>query len=295
MLDALADREDVGIGGLHVVVDHDAAVDVETGLVGQVHVGTDAGRHHHQLGLERGVVRQRHAFDVPVVAEDRGGGAAEQHAHAQVLDLAEQVLPAVGIELPLHQRRRQVQHGDVAALHLQPARRLEAEQAAADHHRLHAWRRAPQDLAGVVERAERQHAASVQALDRRQERGAAGGQQQRVVGRDAAFSVGDGLVLGVDVHHAHADAQVDLVALVPLDRVDDDVVGRLLARQHRRQHDPVVVDVRLVAEHRHLEPRLVLEDLLQAVHPRHAVADHHQSLHRPPPAAARSTRTADCL
>ena len=35
MLDAFADREDVRVGGAHVVVDHDAAVDVEPGLLGE--------------------------------------------------------------------------------------------------------------------------------------------------------------------------------------------------------------------------------------------------------------------
>ena len=70
-----------------------------------------------------------------------------------------------------------------------------------------------------------------------------------------------------------------LVLRVPLATVDDDVVGGLLAGEHRRQHDAVVVDVRLVAEDRHREARLVLEDLLEAVHPGHAVADDDQASH----------------
>ena len=80
---------------------------------------------------------ERHALDV-AVAEDRGGRAPEQHADAELLHLAEQVVAAVGIELPLHQRRHQVHDRDVAALHLQPARGLEAEQPAADDDGLHA-------------------------------------------------------------------------------------------------------------------------------------------------------------
>ena len=57
----------------------------------------------------------------------------------------------------------------------------------------------------------------------------------------------------IDVDDADADAQIDVVAAIPLERVDDDVVGGLLAGEHRRQHHAVVVDVRLVAEHRDVE------------------------------------------
>jgi hypothetical protein len=282
MLHALPDREDVGVGGFHVVVDDDAARDVETGFEAQLHVGPNAGRHDDEVGLEATVVGQRHALHV-AVPQDGGRGAPEQHPHPHVLDLSDQVLAAVGIELAFHQRRSQVHHGHVATLHLQPAGRLQPQEAPADHDRLHARTGAPHHLAGVVQRAERQHAVLVKPFDRRQERGAARGEEQRVVRCNRAIRPRHGLGVGVHVHDAHADAQVDGLPLIPLDWVDDDVVGRLLAGQHRRQHDAVVVDVRLVAEDGHLIARLVLQDLLQARHPGHAVADDYKPLHRTPP------------
>ena len=88
------------------------------------------------------------------------------------------------------------------------------------------------------------------------------------------------LAIRVDVNDPNADAQVDVVALIPLDGIQDDVVRGLLAGENGRQHDAVVVDVRLVAEDGDLELRRVLQDLLEAGHPRHAVADDHEALHR---------------
>jgi hypothetical protein len=175
-----------------VVVDEHAAVDGQAGLLRELDVGPDAGGHHDDVGLENAVVRERHALDV-AVAEDGGRGAPEHHLDAKVLHLAEQVLAAVGIQLPLHQRGHQVHDRDLAPLHLQPARGLEAEQAAADHDRLGALARALDERPRVVEGAEREDAVLVEPLDRRHEGAAPGRQQEHVVGRDAAVVAGDGL------------------------------------------------------------------------------------------------------
>ena len=72
--------------------------------------------------------------------------------------------------------------------------------------------------------------------------------------------------------------QADAVVDVPVVAVEDDVVLVLLAGQHRRQHDPVVVAVRLVAEDG--DPELLaaaaLEHLLDEPGAGHAVADDDQ-------------------
>src|SRR5215471_5411296 len=86
----------------------------------------------------------------------------------------------------------------------------------------------------------------------------------------------------------------DLVLLVPVERVQRDLVGRTLTSEHRRQQNAVVVDVRFVAENRDLESRRVLEDLLDTSHTRHAVADDDEPFHDIAHLAG-STRTAHCL
>ena len=63
MLGAFADREDVGIGGAHVVVDHDAAIDVEAGSAGQIDIGADADRHDHEVAGNLAAVGEPHALD----------------------------------------------------------------------------------------------------------------------------------------------------------------------------------------------------------------------------------------
>ena len=148
---------------LHVVVDDDAAVDVEAGLAAELDVRPDAGGDDDEVGFDASCrPTSAHALDVPV-AEDGRRRAAEQHLDAEVFHLAGEVVAAVRIELALHQRRHQVHDGDVAALHLQSARGFEAEQAAADHHGLDAGAGALEQLARVVERAEDEDAVLVDA------------------------------------------------------------------------------------------------------------------------------------
>ena len=62
-LGALAQGEDVGIAGAHRGVDHDAAVDGDARLLGELHVGADADGHHHQIGRQVRAVVELDAFD----------------------------------------------------------------------------------------------------------------------------------------------------------------------------------------------------------------------------------------
>jgi hypothetical protein len=193
--------------------------------------------------------------------------------------------------LPFHQRVEQVHDRDVASPHLQPARGFETEQPATDDDRARLRSRAPEQGSRIVERAEREHAVFVEPCDRRKPRCAAGRQQQRVVRRDASVVAGDRFPCAHPRRPSARRREVDGVSLIPLEPVDDDVVRALFPGEHRREQHPVVVDVGLVAEDRDVEARREPEDLLEAGHAGHAVADHDQLLHR----AVLSTRTADCL
>ena len=246
VLDALADGEDVGVRRLHVIVDDDAAVDAEPGLARQIHVRADAGGDDDEVGVDAAAVHERDAFGLRR-AEDLLRAVGEQHPHAERFHLGSQIEAAQRIELPLHQRVHQMDDGDVAALHLQSARGFEAEKAAADDDGLDAGLRPVEQRARVVERAEREDAVLVDAFNRRHQRRASGGQEQRVEGGRGAVLRHDDFELGVDVDDAGADAEVDLVAPVPLQRVERDVVRVFFAGEHRRQQDAVVVDVGLLA------------------------------------------------
>ena len=52
VVDAFADRVDERIKRLHRVVDHDAARAVDASRFGKRRIGFDAGRHHHQVGID---------------------------------------------------------------------------------------------------------------------------------------------------------------------------------------------------------------------------------------------------
>ena len=63
MLGAFADREDIWRAGLQDIVDHDAAIDGDAGVLRQRDVGPDAGRENHRIGVDAAAVGQFDAFD----------------------------------------------------------------------------------------------------------------------------------------------------------------------------------------------------------------------------------------
>ena len=113
-LGAFAEREDVGIGGPHAVVDDDAAIDGEPGLLGEPGVRPDADRHDHQRRRDDRAVGELDALDL-AVAEDRLGVGLGDDLDAALLDRPLQQVAGGRIELALHQRRHEMQHGDVHA------------------------------------------------------------------------------------------------------------------------------------------------------------------------------------
>ena len=293
-LGAFAQGEDGGIAGAHGAVDHDAAIDGESRLLGELHVGPDADRHHHQGGGEPRAVVELNRLDL-AVTRDRLGVGAGDHLDAARLDRPLQQMAGRRIELALHQGRHQVQDGDVHALLLQARRRLEPQKAAADHHGIAAATlRRQQHGLDIVEVAIGQHARQVVARHRQDDRVGAGTDDQLVVGygdrgleRGVAEIAGghelggDGARRAIDCRHLGAFVERDAVLDVPAVAVDHDLLERLLARQHRRKHDAVVVHPRLGVEDRHLVGiGRGLEQALERAPGRHAVADDNQPLLR---------------
>ena len=157
MLGAFADRVDAGPAGPQAVVDHDAALDVDTGVARQVGVRPDADRHHDDIGFDL-----RPSFSATPstrpFADDRGGFGIEDDLDALRLDGALQHRGGVRIELALHQPIHQMQHRDLRAGLGEAVGRFKPEQAAADHHDARAPLRDASMAADVVEVAERHDA-----------------------------------------------------------------------------------------------------------------------------------------
>ncbi len=254
MLHTFAHRHDRRVGSHHVVIDHDAAFDIEPGALGQSHGGPDTHRHDNDIGGDFGAVLELYARNVTVRPGDLGGiRAGQDHLSAPFQFFLEQ--PACGlVELTLHQRRHQVDDGDGHAAQREAMRCLQPEQAATDYHRPSLLTiGAPllgggEHLVDVVEVAERDDAGQVLARDRNDEGIRAGGDQQLVIGLDPSARGDHGLARTVDLHHRIAGNQLDAVVLIPGSIVDHDLVEGLLASQHRREHDAVVIHPRLGPE-----------------------------------------------
>ncbi len=119
--------------------------------------------------------------------------------------------------------------GGLHALHGKAGRRFEAEQAAADHHRVAALASRGQHGIDVVEIAEGDDARQVDARHRDQDRPRADGDHQGVVALALAGVGADGFGGAVDGDDGFAPAQVDAVAFVPGVVMDDDVLELLFA------------------------------------------------------------------
>ena len=217
-----------------------------------------------------------HPFDL-ALADDLGGvGTGQDRLAARFELLLEQ--PAGGlVELALHQRLHQVDHGHLHAAQREAMRRFEPEQAAADHYRVAALGGGGEHRVDVLHVAEADHAGQVLARHRDDERIGTGRDQQPVVLDRAAGLRRHGTIDAIDADNRIAGDQLDLILAIPFVAVDHDLVERLLAGEHRRQHDPVIVHMRFGAEDRDaVARRIAREQFLDGAAAGHAVADHHE-------------------
>ncbi|MDQ1159236.1 hypothetical protein QE385_003563 [Sphingomonas sp. SORGH_AS 950] len=106
------------------------------------------------------------------------------------------------------------------------------------------------------------------------ERVGAGRDQQPVIVQHHAALGGHRPAHAIDRGDGIAADQGDAVASIPVEPVDDDLVERLLARQHRRQHDPVVIHQWLGAEDGDaVAAGIARQQFLDRTAPGHAVAN----------------------
>ena len=296
VLHAFAEGVDARVVRLHRVAHEHAALARDAARLRERDVRPDADGHHDEVRRQLAAVREAHALHA-AVADDRGGLRRHQELEAALLERALQQSAGGAVELPLHQRRHEVHDRDVHAALLQAVRGLEAEQAAADHDRVPVLARRRDHLVDVGDVAVGHDAGQLLARQRQHDGVRAGREDHAVVRHLDAGLRDHAPARAVDLHDFVAGDQRDAVLVVPLARVEHDVVDGLLRREHRRQQDAVVVAVRLRAEHRDVvHVRREREQLLDGAHARHAVADEHElalSLLRPwrPPlrAVARSS------
>ena len=278
MLHAFADRIDAPVEGLHRIGDDNAAFAMQPRLLGKLRIRPDPDRHHDNICGNLRAVREAHARHMRL-AQNRL--RRRRHLELEPARLQRSLQHVAGglVELSLHQGVDEMNDRHLhPALH-QPIGRFQPEQPAADHHSPTAARGRRQHQIDVVNVAIGDDAFERLARHRQHDRVRPRRDQQPVIGH-ALAGRGDDLA-GAPVDHRNrlALAQLHIVVAVPVFRVEDDLLDRLLARQHRRQQDAVVIDVRLGPEHRDLiKVRGAFDQMLQRANARHAVADDDESL-----------------
>ena len=139
MLGALADGVDVAVVAAgKVVLDDNAVLYVEAGLLGQIDVGPDTGGNDNHVAFQRLAVLEGQPADGSA-GEGRGDGLG-QFAQVDVQAEAFQALlqhgPGGGIKLAVHQVIAQVGDVDFQAPLQQAPGRFQAQKPAADYRHL---------------------------------------------------------------------------------------------------------------------------------------------------------------
>ncbi len=87
MFHTLAHRENSRVAGFHVIIDHDAAVDFQARLFGQLHIRPDAASNDHHVGFDRISAFKPHALHT-FAAHDFSGVMIQEHMHADFFNFA---------------------------------------------------------------------------------------------------------------------------------------------------------------------------------------------------------------
>ena len=242
---------------------------------GQRVIGTDTDGHHHQIGRNLHAVLEANGGDTAGFALDqRLGLLLHQEFQATVFERLLQHLAGHFVELAFEQPFCGMHHGDIHAAQLETVGRFEAEQAAADDHRMPVQAGRRDHLVGILDVAITDDAGQIVAGNRQNERIRAGGDQQAIVGLFRAV-VGDDLALDpVDTDDVLAGMQLDALFLVPVQFVEDDFLDGHFTGKDRREQDAVVVRVGFGAEDRDVVViRLDLQQFFDGTDTGHAVAD----------------------
>ena len=275
--DTFADRINARVVGLQRVAHHNAALAMQAGDFRQLEIGTDSHRHHHQIGRNFLAALELQTRYPALARGDLCRLFLQNEFQALVLQRALQHDRRRAIELALHQPGHQMYDGDIHAAQLQSIGCLQAQQTSADDHRVAILFRGLDHRLGIGDVAVSNYPWQIGSRHRQDKRIGTGSEQQPVIGlRGAVF--GDHLAPGaVDLHHFLAQVQANALRRVPGLVVEHDLLQGHLARKHRREQNAVVIGVRLRAKHGNVvEIGREFEQLLDGLHPRHAIAHHYQ-------------------
>ncbi len=263
--DAISDRIDVGVRGLHVGIDlySTRLPNLEACFLSQFHVGTDTDRHDRQLAGEFRPVLKLDPRQFPILAEKPGNAVIGD----DVCPLGPHMVFNQLCKLPVkkgQQLRKELDHGDPDAGQMKGLAGLDPDQAAADDHRLFDLPLVPDfaEKISVLHGLERGDPLQLHARNGRHLRHGTGREDQLVVGHLPRFPgqrvpERDGSRFPVDGGHLRVHPGRDILG----------VQVELGVPYHPRggadEHVPVVevpADVIGIAAGSHGQVRILLQD-----------------------------------
>ena len=181
---------------------------------------------------------------------------------------------ADAVELALHQGITQVNNRNFHAVFQKAVGGFQPEEAAADDDGMIFGFGDIEHGVDVMNVAKADDALKLGAGDRQDEGVGTCCQQQAIVRDDGAvgrFHLGAGTV---DFGDGHTLVEGDVVFFIPLIGVEHDFTDGLFTSKHRREHDAVVIAVRLGAKDGDVVMfRVDFEELFDSSHAGHAIAD----------------------
>ena len=260
---AVADRIDVGVAGLAVLVHGDAVVAGDAGVGRELDVRQDADADDHDVRRVQPVVGAANRAHV-VHALERGDLPAQQHLDAMGAVFRRVERAHFRRHDAAHHALRDFEHGDGHPEPGEARRALEADVAGPDDHRAAAGAEVAADRLDVRQRAQRVDAIEVGARDVDPPGAGPGGQQQLAVVKAAAVVELHGARRRVEAHRAAAGQALDAVLRIERGGPDPQApLVHLAGQALLRQRGPLVRQARLVA---HQDDRSCVALPAQAVH-----------------------------
>ena len=235
----------------HVLVDEDAVVDVEAGVLGELDIGEHADADDDEVGGDAVAGRGLDGDDAAALPDDRGRPAVLRRMSVpQPRWRSRKWSEISGATTRPISRSARLEHGHRLAEVARGRGDLEADEAAADDHHVARPMQALAELARIVDVAEREDAVEVNALDRRQPRPRAGGERELAEGDGGTVGEDDLALAEIDAGRLGAEAELDRVLLVEGLRPErQEIVDRIL-EEGLRQRRPLIGHVALGGDQR---------------------------------------------
>ncbi len=238
----VAGGEDAGRAGLEADVDRNAAIDRESGGLGQLDVRPHADPRHEQIRPQPLAVLEDHRS-----VRHRPGLLPEMEHHALFFVQQPDEVAQLRAHDPPQRAVTERHHVDVHLPSAQRCRHLQPDEAGAEDDRAVAFPRPSHDPAAVGERSQVMHRRRAPLeLGCEVHRARSRGEEERAVRQLGSVVQSDLPTAGIDRRHPRPTAQLDAALRVELGRMQrDPLLGSAPREVILRQIRPVVRHVRV--------------------------------------------------